>query len=121
MTARLAFPPCAPAFARARAPTSAPATPMGSPTDGSRRSVSIRIERLSFAGLPLSRAEARQVGAALEAELGRLVAAASWAGVTGHAAPRPPEASLTVASGGSPEQLGRDLGHALFAALRQVR
>lgn len=81
------------------------------------RPFSLRIERLSLAGLPLSRGDARQLGAAMEAELG--VLAADPTGWRGSASAVPALAPLTLAvhPGMAPADMGRALARALFAAV----
>ena len=83
--------------------------------------IELHIERLVLEGLPISSSQGALVQAAVEAELGRLLAqpggAFSWA-VSG-AVPSVPGGTLTLVPGSTPANLGRQIGQAVYASLGQ--
>ena len=83
--------------------------------EGRAPSVRVRIERLVLEGLPLTRAQGEQVGAALEAELARLLAEGRLdpALLASVALPSLPAGSLRLGGDASPARLGRQIARAI--------
>lgn len=82
-----------------------------------RPAVHLHIERLVLDGLPLAAAEVPRFRAALEQELGRLLAAASTPGWPGGAVARLDAGAVHLAAGGSARTWGRQVAQTLAASL----
>lgn len=82
-------------------------------------SVHVRIERLVLEGLPLTRAQGEQVGAALEAELSRLLAEGRLdpALLASGALPALPAGPLRLDADTSPARLGRQIARAIHEGI----
>ena len=82
-------------------------------------SVRVRIERLVLEGWPLTRAQGEQVGAALEAELSRLLAEGRLdpALLASGALPSLPAGPLRLDADTSPARLGRQIARAIHEGI----
>jgi len=87
-----------------------------------RTRVSVRIERLTLAGIALEGAEAKHMRAALEAELSRMLMTSDLAGVFASAGAAPSVAARdiqmpTARRGARATALGGVVAHSLFEAM----
>jgi hypothetical protein len=81
--------------------------------------ITVNIERLILEGLPIAASQGPLVQAALEAELGRMLAADGLAAslLAGGARPTLPASAIQVGSGSDPAALGRQIAQALYGGI----
>jgi hypothetical protein len=81
--------------------------------------IMVNIERLILDGLPITTAQGPLVQAALEAELGRLLAADGLAAglLAGGAMPALPAGAIQVGREGDPAALGRQIAQAMYGGI----
>ena len=81
--------------------------------------ITINIERLILDGLPIAAAQGPLVQAALEAELGRLLAVDGLAAglLAGGAVPALPAGAIRVQPGDTPAQIGTHIAQTLYGGL----
>lgn len=89
---------------------------------GPPRAVRLRIAQLAIVGVPMSPAQSRQFGAALELELSQLARTPGWpADAAAAAVPSATAPPVTMPRDGAPSTLGRDVARSLFDAVRRAR
>jgi hypothetical protein len=83
--------------------------------------VNLHIERLILEGLTLQPGEHLQVRVAAESELSRLLAAQSWGQSfkEGGAVARLSGGDIQLADGTSPQQIGQQIGRAVFGGINR--
>ena len=81
--------------------------------------INVQIERLILDGLPIERHHGPLVQAAVEAELGRLLAAEGLAEslMSGGAMPSARAPGIGLASDGNPARLGEEIGAAVYGGI----
>jgi hypothetical protein len=81
--------------------------------------INVQIERLVLDGLPIEHHHGQLVKAAVEAELGRLLAADGLADslMSGGAMPSTRTPGIRLASDGNPTQLGQHIGRAVYGGI----
>jgi hypothetical protein len=84
--------------------------------------ITINIERLILDGLPIAAAQGPLVQAALEAELGRLLAVDGLAAglLAGGAVPTLPAGAISIGRETSPAALGRQIAQAMYGGLTDM-
>lgn len=88
----------------------------GTPGDG--MNVNLRIERLVLDGIDLEPAHRPLLQAALEAELGRLIAEGGVGGLAaGGAVPALKAGGFEMSGDGNPSQLGRQIAGAVYGGI----
>ena len=81
--------------------------------------INVHIERLILEGLPATSAQGPAVGAAVEAELARLLVVEGLAAPASRAEPRLPAGHIQLVPEGSPRSLGQQIGGAVYHVLNQ--
>jgi hypothetical protein len=83
--------------------------------------INLHIDRVVLGGLPIERHQGPLVKAAIEAELGRLLAADGLANslMTGGAMPSTPAPGIQLKSGSSPARIGQQIGRAVYRGIGQ--
>ena len=85
--------------------------------------IHLHIDRLILDGLPIERAQAPQIQAAVEAELTRLFAenglGAHWQ--TGGATPSVHADAIQLAQGSSPAQMGAQIARSVYSGMWNTR
>ncbi len=88
-----------------------------------RPNIHLHIERLILDGLPIERAQAPQIQAAVEAELARLLTenglGADWQ--TGGAVPSVNANAIQLAQGSSPAQMGAQIAQSVYSGIGNTR
>lgn len=81
--------------------------------------INVQIERLILDGLPIDRHQGPLVQAAVEAELGRLLAADGLAEslMSGAAMPSARAPGIGLANDSNPTQLGEQIGQAVYGGI----
>jgi hypothetical protein len=83
--------------------------------------ITVRIERLILEGLPIVPGQASLVQAAVEAELGRLLAAGALDShlLAGGALPALAADAIQLSGAGDPAALGTQIAHAVYGGIGQ--
>ena len=83
--------------------------------------INLHINRLVLGGLPIEQHHGPLVKAAIEAELGRLLAHDGLANslMTGGAMPSAPAPGIQVQPGSSPARIGQQIGRAVYGGIGQ--
>jgi hypothetical protein len=84
-------------------------------------SVQLHIERLILEGLPASRAQGPAIGAAVEAELTRLLSVEGLATSAARAEPHLPAGHIHLIPDGGPRSIGQQIGGAVHHVLNQSK
>ena len=81
--------------------------------------INLHIDRLVLDGLPIEHRQGPLLKAAVEAELSRLLTADGLANslMTGGATPSVPAPGIQLANESSPQQLGEQIGRAVYGGL----
>jgi hypothetical protein len=82
-------------------------------------SVQLHIERLILEGLPASRAQGPAIGAAMEAELTRLLSVDGLAASASSAEPHLPAGHIHLIPDGGPRSIGQQIGAAVYHGLNR--
>ncbi len=92
-----------------------------SSTLSSQPSIQLHIERLVLEGLPGSPAQGPAVGAAVEAELVRLLSAEGLSAAVSRHEPHLPTSDTHLAAERGPSNLGQQIGPAIYQVLNPSR
>ena len=83
--------------------------------------IDLHIEQLVLDGLPMAPGQGREVRAALEVELARLLKERGMGNVSAGAIAHLPAASMPLPRGGQPADLGRQIARTLYDRLAPAR